>query len=78
MADKKFTVSLNVENIGPHSDDQKIVFSDKVDSNKAIFFATNGTGKSFISRAFRLCAPSVAGSLSDDVLTWQGQRPDAV
>lgn len=69
MADKKFTVSLNVENIGPHSDDQKIVFSDKVDSNKAIFFATNGTGKSFISRAFRLCAPSVAGSLSDDVLT---------
>lgn len=69
MADKKFTVSLNVENIGPHSDEQKIVFSDKVDSNKAIFFATNGTGKSFISRAFRLCAPSVAGSLADDVLT---------
>ena len=69
MADKKFTVSLNVENIGPHSDDQKIVFSDKVDSNKAIFFATNGTGKSFISRAFRLCAPSMAGALADDVLT---------
>ena len=69
MEDKKFTVSLNVENIGPHSDDKKIVFSDKVDSNKAIFFATNGTGKSFISRAFRICSPSMAGSLADDVLT---------
>lgn len=69
MEDKKFTVSLNVENIGPHSDDKKIVFSDKVDSNKAVFFATNGTGKSFISRAFRICSPSMAGSLADDVLT---------
>lgn len=69
MADKKFTVSLNVENIGPHSDDKKIAFSEEVNSNKAIFFATNGTGKSFISRAFRLCSPSMAGSLADDVLT---------
>lgn len=69
MADKKFTVSLNIENIGPHSDNQKIAFSQEVDSNKAIFFATNGTGKSFISRAFRLCSPSMAGSLADDVLT---------
>lgn len=69
MADNKFTVSLNVENIGPHSEDKKITFSREVSSNKAIFFATNGTGKSFISRAFRLSSPSMAGSLADDVLT---------
>ncbi len=69
MADNKFTVSLNIENIGPHSEDKKIDFSREVSSNKAIFFATNGTGKSFISRAFRLSSPSMADSLADDVLT---------
>ena len=42
MEDKKFTVSLNVENIGPHSDDKKIVFSDKVDSNKPYFLRQMG------------------------------------
>ena len=69
MADKEFEISLDIENIGPHSDKKKITFSDDVDSNKAIFFATNGTGKSFISRAFRLSSSSMIDSLADDVLT---------
>ena len=49
MAEKKFTVSMDVENIGPHYGVNKLTFSEAVDSNKAIFYATNGTGKSFIS-----------------------------
>ena len=52
MAEKKFTVSMDVENIGPHYGVNKLTFSEAVDSNKTIFYATNGTGKSFISRAF--------------------------
>lgn len=69
MANHRFTVSMEVENVGPHSDDKKITFSDEVESNKSIFFAANGTGKSFICRAFRLCSPSLRGVLADDVLT---------
>lgn len=69
MAENKFTVSLEIDNIGPHSGANKVSFSEKVNSNKSIFFATNGTGKSFISRAFRLCTPSKQSSIVDDVLT---------
>ena len=61
MAEKKFTVAMDVENIGPHYGVNKLTFSEAVDSNKTIFYATNGTGKSFISRAFRLCTPFKAG-----------------
>ena len=49
----KFRVELHVDGIGPHRDGSKIDFVDEVESNKAIFFAPNGTGKTFLSRAFR-------------------------
>lgn len=49
----KFRVELHVDGIGPHRDGAKIDFVDEVESNKAIFFAPNGTGKTFLSRAFR-------------------------
>ena len=74
MAEKKFTVSMDVENIGPHYGVNKLTFSEAVDSNKAIFYATNGTGKSFISRAFRLCTPSKSGLVADDLLTIGEQK----
>ena len=67
MSNQKFTVSLNVENIGPHSDSNQLSFSKEVDSNKCIFFAANGTGKSFISKTFRLTETS--GTTTDDLLT---------
>lgn len=65
----RFTVKLAVNNIGPHYGDKKITFSDEVDSNKAIFFATNGTGKSFVSRTFRLTSTENQTELADDLLT---------
>ena len=65
----KFTVKLNVENIGPHYGDKKLDFSDVFESNKAVFFATNGTGKSFISRAFRLSTADKRNKLTDDLIT---------
>lgn len=65
----EFTVKLDVNNFGPHYGDKKIAFSDEVNSNKAIFFATNGTGKSFISRAFRLTSTEKQTELTDDLLT---------
>ena len=74
MAEKKFTVSMDVENIGPHYGVNKLTFSEAVDSNKAIFYATNGTGKSFISRAFRLCTPFKAGLIADELLTIGEQK----
>ena len=74
MAEKKFTVSMDVENIGPHYGVNKLTFSEVVDSNKAIFYATNGTGKSFISRAFRLCTPSKGRLMADELLTIGEQK----
>lgn len=65
----KFTVSMNLENIGPHYGADKLSFSEDVNSNKAIFYATNGTGKSFISRAFRLCTTSRTNVIVDELLT---------
>lgn len=69
MTDKKFNVSMSAENIGPHYGAHKLTFSEKVDSNKIIFYAENGVGKSFISRAFRLCAPLKTNVNADDILT---------
>lgn len=67
--ESEFTVLMNLENIGPHYGADKLSFSEVVNSNKAIFYATNGTGKSFISRAFRLCTTSKINMIVDDVLT---------
>ena len=69
MANNLFKVSFELNNIGPHGGKNKITFSKEVNSNKSIFYATNGTGKSFISRAFRLCGPEKRTMLADDVLT---------
>ncbi len=67
MSKNEFTISLNVENIGPHFDSNKINFSHEVESNKAIFYAVNGTGKSFISRTFRLT--ELPDTTPNDLLT---------
>ena len=64
----KFKVSLKIENIGPHFGANVINEIKEVDSNKAIFYAVNGTGKSFISRSFRL-AEILPHYLCDDLLT---------
>lgn len=58
MAKNDFQIQLKVNNIGPHYGDRAIDFRDNVESNKAIFYALNGTGKTFISRAFRLSETS--------------------
>lgn len=47
----ELTLSLDIENIGPHS---KINFSEKTSSLKTAIYANNGSGKTFISRLFRL------------------------
>ena len=65
----KFTIELCVNNIGPHYDDKKLVLIDELESNKAVIFAPNGTGKSFISRIFRLTAPEKQSQLADELLT---------
>ena len=70
----KFTVSMNLENIGPHCGTDKLSFSEVVNSNKAIFYGINGTGKSFISRAFRLCTTSKTNMIVDELLTIEEQE----
>lgn len=62
-------INLSAENIGPHCADNKLTFNENVDSLKAIFYATNGTGKSFISRTFRLLASEKKHLTADDLLT---------
>ena len=69
MTQNNFSISISLENIGPHYGDKKLSFSETVNSNKSIFYATNGTGKSFISRAFRLSAPSMGNIVADNILT---------
>lgn len=60
--EKNINISLCIENIGPH---RNLNFKGAMDSNRAIFYATNGTGKTFISRSFRLCTPSKAESKAE-------------
>ena len=67
MSNQKFTISLNIENIGPHFGSNRLSLSKEVDSNKCIFYATNGTGKSFISKTFRLT--ETPDTNTDDLLT---------
>ena len=66
---KKIAVDLAINNIGPHSGTNKINFIRELESNKVIFYALNGTGKSFISRAFRLTSSEKLGLNADDLLT---------
>lgn len=53
---KKLTLNLEVNNIGPHYGDKRISFVDGFNSSKVIFYALNGTGKTFISRVFQLAS----------------------
>ena len=69
MSEKKIIINLDINNIGPHYDDNKINFTDEVNSNKAVIFATNGTGKSFISRTFQLATPGEHNLNPNDLLT---------
>lgn len=69
MSEHKIRLNLEVSNIGPHYGTNTLHFIADVDSNKAIFYAANGTGKSFISRAFRLMSTEKAGTNADDILT---------
>lgn len=47
----ELTIGLEIENIGPHD---KINFKEKTSSLKTAIYANNGSGKTFISRLFRL------------------------
>lgn len=49
MGQRRF--SLNITNIGPH---KNLTFSNEIKSLKILLYANNGSGKTFISRAFRL------------------------
>jgi hypothetical protein len=69
MSEKKIIINLDINNIGPHYDDNKINFTDEVNSNKAVIFATNGTGKSFISRTLRLATSDEHDLNPNDLLT---------
>jgi hypothetical protein len=62
-------VNLDINNIGPHYGINKISFSGKLNSNKVIFYALNGTGKSFISRTFQLATPGEHNLNPNDLLT---------
>jgi len=44
-------VGIKINNIGPHSN---LIFSGKTSSLKTAIYANNGSGKTFISRMFRL------------------------
>lgn len=61
--EKNINLSLCIENIGPH---RNLNFEGAMDYNRAIFYATNGTGKTFISRSFRLCTPSKAENKAEN------------
>jgi len=67
--ERKIKFKLQIENIGPHFGDKCISFSEDMDSLKAVIFATNGVGKSFVSRTFRLLSPDVSDYDTDELLT---------
>lgn len=50
IKDKKFSVSINIENIGPL---KNIRYSESFSTNKTVIFAKNGSGKSFFSRTMQ-------------------------
>lgn len=62
----ELTIGLEIENIGPHD---KIVFKEKISSLKTAIYANNGSGKTFISRLFRLIENPTSQN-SDKVLSF--------
>lgn len=59
-----FHISLVAKSIGPHKD---FNLCEKVNSNKIVFYANNGTGKTFLSRTFRLAEEPKKNA--DDLIT---------
>lgn len=62
----ELTIGLKIENIGPHV---KIDFTGKTSSLKTAVYANNGSGKTFISRLFRLIENPISQN-SDKLLSF--------
>lgn len=62
----ELTIGLEIENIGPHT---KIGFTGKTSSLKTAIYANNGSGKTFISRLFRLIENPISQN-SDKLLSF--------
>lgn len=62
----ELTMSFNIENIGPHG---KVNFNGKISSLKTAIYANNGSGKTFISRLFRLIENPISEK-SDKLLSF--------
>jgi hypothetical protein len=62
----ELTIGLSIENIGPHA---KIDFTGKTSSLKTAIYANNGSGKTFISRLFRLIENPISQN-SDKLLSF--------
>ena len=62
----ELTIGLKIENIGPHT---KIDFTGKTSSLKTAIYANNGSGKTFISRLFRLIENPISQN-SDKLLSF--------
>jgi len=62
----ELTIGLSIENIGPHA---KIDFTGKTLSLKNAIYANNGSGKTFISRLFRLIENPISQN-SDKLLSF--------
>ena len=57
----KITLALNINNIGPHCN---LNFSENTSSLKTAIYANNGSGKTFLSRMFRLAEDSDENKLN--------------
>ena len=62
----ELTIGFKIENIGPHV---KIDFTGKTSSLKTAIYANNGSGKTFISRLFRLIENPISQN-SDKLLSF--------
>lgn len=66
---KHISLKFSIENIGPHCAGNVLCFDEMVNALKAVYYASNGTGKSFISRTFRLLSPDKKDKNADELLT---------
>jgi hypothetical protein len=64
MSDE-FKISINAINVGPH---KSLPFEMSVKTNESVLFAGNGSGKTFLSRMFRIQSDTDSNQLSDRFL----------
>lgn len=68
------SLRLNISNIGPHCGEDEIKDKpgnkEQGDFTRLVFFAENGTGKSFISRVFRLISTDKQYQTADELLSF--------